>query len=270
MMSRKNRRNERDWTGSDQGSFGRREDENSWNRSGQERPDWRNEDYSRRRGQDMDPGWSGERQKLESGGGQRWRRESPDWDRERNVPGERRDWGRDTRDEWERRSRGWDRGSAGWQGGRGAGSPGERWQGGMPEQAVRRDYGSQHRRGEDEDWNDRYAGLGGRGWREGWDDAMHRGSGQYAGRGPRNYQRQDSRIEEDINERLTEHPMIDATDIEVTVLGGEVTLRGQVNRREDKRMAEDIAECVFGVKEVNNQIKVKQQSWGDTKLDKAG
>ena len=83
--------------------------------------------------------------------------------------------------------------------------------------------------------------------------------GQYAGRGPRGYKRSDNRIEEDINERLTEHPMIDASDVEVSVQNGEVTLRGHVDHREAKRIAEDIAESVFGVKEVNNQIKVKQR-----------
>src|SRR5262245_31926190 len=89
---------------------------------------------------------------------------------------------------------------------------------------------------------ERYEGLGGRGWHEGWSDAMHRCPGPYAGLGPRNYQRRDSRIEEDVNERLTMHSMIDATDIEVSVENGEVTLRGQVDSRDARRLAEDIAE----------------------------
>ena len=101
---------------------------------------------------------------------------------------------------------------------------------------------------------DRYSHLGGRGWREGLDDAMHR-EGPFVGKGPRTYKRSDTRIEEDVNERLTEHGLIDASDIEVVVLNGKVTLRGHVNRREEKRMAEDIAACVFGVHEVINQIK---------------
>jgi hyperosmotically inducible periplasmic protein len=95
---------------------------------------------------------------------------------------------------------------------------------------------------------------------------MHRGEGRYAGVGPRSYKRSDSRIEEDINDRLTLHGMIDATDIEVSVENGEVTLRGYVDRREAKRLAEDIAESVFGVKDVSNQIKVKQRSdWEEGK-----
>ena len=111
-----------------------------------------------------------------------------------------------------------------------------------------------------EDWSQRYEGLGGRGWREGLDDAMHRGEGPYAGRGPRGYKRSDSRIEEDVNERLTHHGMIDATDIEVIVQNGEVTLRGHVEDRISKRLAEDIADSVSGVKDVLNQLKIKQRA----------
>jgi len=90
---------------------------------------------------------------------------------------------------------------------------------------------------------------------------MRRGSGegQYAGLGPRGYKRSDNRIEEDVNDRLTQHPWIDATDIEVSVQNGEVTLRGHVDTREAKRMAEDLAESVFGVKEVHNEIRLKHR-----------
>ena len=111
-----------------------------------------------------------------------------------------------------------------------------------------------------ENWNEPYQHIGGRGWREGWDDAMHREEGPFAGRGPRNYKRADHRIEEDVNERLTLHPMIDATEIEVTVEDGEVTLRGWVVGRQAKRMAEETVESVFGVKDIDNQIKVKPRA----------
>ncbi|MBI4471311.1 MAG: BON domain-containing protein [Acidobacteria bacterium] len=81
--------------------------------------------------------------------------------------------------------------------------------------------------------------------------------GPFAGRGPRNYARTDDRIREDIIERLTEHPLIDAYDIEVSVQNGEVTLSGNVDNRQMKRMAEDTAEDVWGVKDVHNSIRVK-------------
>jgi hypothetical protein len=100
-------------------------------------------------------------------------------------------------------------------------------------------------------WYESNEPSGGRGWYE--------GQGQFAGRGPRNYKRSDDRIEEDLNERLTRHGMVDATDIEVGVQNGEVTLRGTVDSRQAKRIVEDIADAVSGVKEVTNQIKVKQR-----------
>jgi hypothetical protein len=90
-------------------------------------------------------------------------------------------------------------------------------------------------------------------------DTMGRNEGQFIGRGPRGYNRSDGRIEEDINERLTQHGTIDATDVEVSVQNAEVTLRGTVDSRQAKRLAEDIADSVSGVKDVVNQIKIKQQ-----------
>jgi osmotically-inducible protein OsmY len=84
-------------------------------------------------------------------------------------------------------------------------------------------------------------------------------SGQFTGRGPRNYKRLDDRIEDDINERLTVYGLVDATDIEVTVQNGEVTLRGTVDNRQAKRIAEDIVDAVYGVKDISNQIKVVQR-----------
>ena len=82
--------------------------------------------------------------------------------------------------------------------------------------------------------------------------------GRFAGRGPKGWQRSDDRIREDINERLTDHPHIDASEIEVTVQNGEVTLTGTVEERNAKRLAEDVAESVSGVREVHNQIRVQQ------------
>ena len=82
--------------------------------------------------------------------------------------------------------------------------------------------------------------------------------GRHTGRGPKGYQRSDERIREDINERLTQHPEVDATEIEVQVQNGEVTLTGSVEQRHEKRIAEDIAESVSGVKDVHNQIRLQR------------
>lgn len=80
----------------------------------------------------------------------------------------------------------------------------------------------------------------------------------HRGRGPRGYRRTDERIREDINDRLTDHPYIDASDIEVLVTSGEVTLAGAVESRQAKRLAEDIAESVSGVTHVENRLRINR------------
>ncbi len=82
---------------------------------------------------------------------------------------------------------------------------------------------------------------------------------RYTGLGPRNYARSDTRINEDVCDRLTEHPMVDASNIEVAVSEREVTLSGTVNTRDEKRRAEDIVAAVSGVSHVQNNLRVKQQ-----------
>ncbi|MCA1614333.1 MAG: BON domain-containing protein, partial [Acidobacteria bacterium] len=116
-----------------------------------------------------------------------------------------------------------------------------------------------------------YGGRGGRGGDDrGW---LERASDKVAswfggedeprrGRGPKNYRRSDSRIEEDVNDRLSDQPFLDASDVEVRVENGEVTLSGTVNSRRDKRLAEDIAETVLGVTDVENRIRVRREGWG--------
>jgi osmotically-inducible protein OsmY len=87
----------------------------------------------------------------------------------------------------------------------------------------------------------------------------------HKGKGPKNYNRSDERIKEDINDRLSDDPWVDASDIEVTVNNGEVTLMGTVNERSAKRRAEDLAEAVSGVKNVENRLRVGQ-SVSDSKI----
>ena len=80
--------------------------------------------------------------------------------------------------------------------------------------------------------------------------------GSHVGRGPRGYQRSDDRIRDEVCERLARHPRIDASDVEVVVGNGEVTLQGTVDSRSVKRLLEDVAESVWGVREVHNQVRV--------------
>lgn len=83
-------------------------------------------------------------------------------------------------------------------------------------------------------------------------------TGPHAGRGPRNYRRPDARIHEDLCERITADPWLDARDIEVEVTEARVVLRGAVPDRAMKHRAEDLADGIFGVTDVDNQIRVQR------------
>lgn len=76
-----------------------------------------------------------------------------------------------------------------------------------------------------------------------------------SGRGPKGYSRPDQSIFEDVCQRLTADGDVDASEVEVHVENGEVTLSGSVDTRFQKRRAEDVAASIHGVKDVHNKIK---------------
>lgn len=80
-----------------------------------------------------------------------------------------------------------------------------------------------------------------------------------AGRGPRNYSRSDDTIREDANEALYRSSEVDASEIEVFVNAGNVTLKGHVKSREQKKMAEYSVEGLAGVKDVFNELHVRSE-----------
>jgi len=88
------------------------------------------------------------------------------------------------------------------------------------------------------------------------DERQAQSQGVHRGRGPKGYTRSDDRIKEDINDRLSDDQHIDASDIIVNVSNGEVVLTGNVQNRQDKRRAEDLAEAVSGVKNVENRLRI--------------
>ena len=52
---------------------------------------------------------------------------------------------------------------------------------------------------------------------------------------------------------------IDASDVDVRVSEGEVTLIGTVESRRDKRLLEDMIDDVSGVRDVHNQVRVRRE-----------
>jgi hypothetical protein len=81
--------------------------------------------------------------------------------------------------------------------------------------------------------------------------------GGFHGKGPKNYTRSDERIREDLSERLYEDDMIDASDVTIDVNKGVVRLSGTVDERWLKHRVEDMAESCSGVKDVENQLRVR-------------
>ncbi|MBC7896669.1 MAG: BON domain-containing protein [Cytophagaceae bacterium] len=75
----------------------------------------------------------------------------------------------------------------------------------------------------------------------------------HAGKGPKEMQRSDERVREDVGEALARHPDIDASGIEVQVASGEVTLKGGLDEPTTKRLAENVVESVRGVQEARKQ-----------------
>ena len=111
--------------------------------------------------------------------------------------------------------------------------------------------------------NPPYRGQGTQGGSPGhWGDMDQGGRypGPHAGKGPQGYQRSDERIKELVHEALTDHGHVDATNIVVDVVKGEVTLTGTVDDRQTKRLAEDAVDGVSGVTEIHNQLRVKKPS----------
>ncbi len=82
----------------------------------------------------------------------------------------------------------------------------------------------------------------------------------HRGRGPKDYVRSDTRIAEDVNDRLTDDRDVDASDVEVSVRDREVTLNGTVDSRRAKRAAEDCADSVSGVVHVQNNLRVNRSA----------
>lgn len=234
----------------DHDRFGRdrygRDERGTAERAGDEVRSWFGDDEAARR-RAMDE--RNERWQEGRGRDERWRGNDAAWGRERSYSSDRpygdRDYG------WRRRE---------W------GPSGDYDTGYVPERAYRAspEFGRHdYTKPEHTEYSrDAYGGPYGRertGTRE-WSSEGWRVPGPYAGKGPRGYQRSDERIREELNDRLTAHGLIDATDVECRVQNGEVTLTGFVDSRAAKRAAEDVAEDIHGVREVNNQLRIRSHA----------
>jgi osmotically-inducible protein OsmY len=163
---------------------------------------------------------------------------------------------------------------------------------GYDEEAARGRYGERGRRGEAE-WDEAQAPRESRSWeaergygearrrweeREGGDFLQRAGERigswfrspgdepprgredlgrSHRGLGPKGYQRSDERINEEVHDRLTDDPWLDASNVQVAVNEAEVTLSGHVESREGKHRAERLIEDISGVRHVQNNLRVE-------------
>jgi hypothetical protein len=81
----------------------------------------------------------------------------------------------------------------------------------------------------------------------------------HRGKGPKGYKRSSERILEDACDRLMGDSRIDATDVQVEFNDGVLILKGLVRTKDEKRRAEFLMENLSGVRDVFNQLHVKQQ-----------
>ncbi|HLR46504.1 MAG TPA: BON domain-containing protein [Deinococcales bacterium] len=81
----------------------------------------------------------------------------------------------------------------------------------------------------------------------------------FSGLGPKGYGRSDERIHEDVCELLTWDPAVDPRALKVEVEDGIVTLSGSVRNRHMKRRAEDLADQVAGVTDVDNRLDLNHR-----------
>jgi osmotically-inducible protein OsmY len=221
----------------ERGSQGR-----SQNRPGERREEFDREDYRRddmRSGSRNRGNWENE-QEQRFGGTERGR-ESTYGGQRSDYGGQRNDYGSQRNDYGgQRNERNWEQRGSDWQRERGD------W--------GRERYGSNA--GENTYTGNRQESYSGGAGMYGQQQFGQQQHGRFSGKGPKGYQRSDERIREEICERLTQHPEIDASEIEVKVDKGEVTLTGTVEERQAKRLAEDAVENISGVRDVHNQLRV--------------
>jgi BON domain len=145
----------------------------------------------------------------------------------------------------------------GYEGGRGMGGTQGDF-GGGPDYSRRGGSGGQRFSGGGDGSSGGLDGSGAGGYRTGHEGYGSMQRGEHRGKGPKGYARSDERIREEVCDYLSDDPHIDASEIEVSVNNGEVTLSGSVNDRNAKRHAEDIIEHLTGVKNVQNNLRVSQ------------
>lgn len=88
-----------------------------------------------------------------------------------------------------------------------------------------------------------------------WERQYH---ATHFGKGPKNWKRSDERIREEACEALYSSYDVDASNIEVNVKDGCIHLRGTVDSRRSKILAEQEVEDIAGVTDVQNELRIEE------------
>lgn len=110
---------------------------------------------------------------------------------------------------------------------------------------------------ESTDWDYQYAT--GRGGKRLSSQQMEQLRGTHYGKGPKGWKRSDEKIREEVCESLFLSGDVDASDIDVSVTNGVVSLKGTVDSRFSKKLVEDITDDVTGVTDVQNTLTIKKE-----------
>ena len=78
----------------------------------------------------------------------------------------------------------------------------------------------------------------------------------YYGIGPKGYKRSDMRLKEEAYLLLNQDPILDSSSIQIDVLNNVIYLKGVVDSRRDKKRAEVLIEDIYGIEDVQNQLRI--------------
>lgn len=81
----------------------------------------------------------------------------------------------------------------------------------------------------------------------------------FYGVGPRGYKRSDLKLKEEAMSILQQDPILDSSDIYLEVSNNVLYLTGLVDSRRDKKRAEVLIEDIFGVEDVQNQLRITRR-----------
>ncbi|MBX3387824.1 MAG: BON domain-containing protein [Phycisphaeraceae bacterium] len=105
------------------------------------------------------------------------------------------------------------------------------------------------------------SGINSGSWRsnnDAWNGGSYELQHNQRGKAPKNYRKSDDRVRDDVSERLVDDGY-DCSEVDVNCKDGIVTLSGECCDRDTKHGMERSASDVHGVKDVDNQLRMKHR-----------